>query len=308
MSAGRDTGIRLEIRAGGPATGFQQVSQQLYLDHSITFGGVATDEQVQNAAAAPTLAVFAPMDLNPQVLMWDPQLYPQFNTIADVGQTDTTVLYFHGATYMEFLVGSGVLRRSQIDDRYDGRPTRFVAAGGRIVQQGYVTNEPYAYEREVQRWGRPLAYQLLHDAGYPIYAEALVIRPKDKAHLAPCLRRLVPILQQATADYAAEPAETNSRISKLVDQMGGYPYTTGRAEWAVGKMLSEGILANGTYTPDTVGDFDPARIQRTIDIVAPILTGQDKSVPAGLAPRNLVTAEFIAPGVGLPEPAPPPRR
>jgi len=305
--AGRDTGIRLEIRAGGPAIGFQQVSRLLYADRSITLGGVATDEQVQNAATQPTLAVFAPMDLNPQVLMWDSQLFPQFTTIADIGQTDTTVLYLQGATYMEFLVGSGVLRRSQVVGKYDARPTRFLAAGGKIVQQGYLTNEPYAYHHELRQWGRPLTYELLHDAGYPIYPETLAVRFEDKARLAPCLTRLVPILQQATADYAAKPDETNKLISELVDQMSGYPYSTDRAAWAVGKMLSEGILGNGAHTPDTVGDFDPARVEKSISVVGPILAGQNKPVPARLAAGDLVTDEFIATGVGLGA-APKPRR
>jgi hypothetical protein len=307
VANGRETGVRLEIRAGGPATGFQQVSQLLYFDRTITLGAVATDEQVQNAATQPTMAVFAPMDLNPQVLMWDSQLFPEFTTIADIGQTDTTVLYFRGATYMEFLVGSGVLRRSQVVGKYNGRPDQFVAANGKIVQQGYLTNEPYAYLHELKQWGRPLTYELLHDAGYPIYPEALAVRLEDKAKLAPCLSRLVPILQRATADYAANPGETTRLISQLVDRMGGYPYSTDRAAWAVRTMLGEGILSNGTHTPDTVGDFDPARVQQSIRIIGPILAGQSRSVPAGLAAGDLVTAEFITPGVGL-RPAPKPRR
>jgi len=306
VAAGRDTGVRLEVRAGGPATSFQQVSQLLHLDPAITLGGVATDEQVQNAAEQPTLAVFAPMDLNPQVLLWDEDTYPQFNTIADIGQSDVQVLYFQGATFMEFLVGTGILRRSQIDGGYDGSPARFVAENGEIVQQGYLTNEPYALEHEVKQWGKPVAYQLVHDAGYPIYPEALVIRPRDKATLAPCLSRLVPILQQATADYAAHPEDTNQRISELVEAMGGYPYSTERAGWAVGKMRSEGILANGTHTRDTVGDFEPGRVQKTIDIVTPILTGQGKPVPR-LAAAELATNEFITAGVGLDPPTAPRR-
>jgi hypothetical protein len=119
--------------------------------------------------------------------------------------------------------------------------------------------------------------------------------------------RLVPILQQATVDYAADPAETNERISALVDAMGGYPYTTERAPWAVRKMRAEGILANGGHTPDTIGDFDPARVQRAIDVVAPIMTGQRKPVPAGLRAADLATNEFIATGIGL-DPAAPVRR
>jgi hypothetical protein len=143
VAGGRHTGVRLEIRAGGPATSYQQVSQLPYLDPSITLGGVATDEQVQNAAGQPTLAVFAPMDLNPQIIMWDPATYPAFNTIADIGQTDVKILYFQGATYREFLVGSGILRRSQVDGGYDGNPARFVAERGKVVQQGYLTKVPH---------------------------------------------------------------------------------------------------------------------------------------------------------------------
>jgi hypothetical protein len=306
VAAGQETGIRVEIRAGGQAVAFQQVSQLIYFDRSITFGTVATDEQVQNAATQPTLAVFAPMDVNPQVLMWDPLTFPEFHTIADIGQTDASVLHSRGATYVEFLVGAGVLRGSQVVDGYDGSPARFLAAGGRIVQQGYLTNEPYAYEHELPQWHRPLAYALLHDAGYPIYPETLAMRAEDKAKLMPCLTKLVPILQQATVDYAADPEPTNTRISQLVDQYGGPPYPGRRAAWAVNTMRSEGILSNGVHTPDTLGDFAPERVQRSIDALAPVLTGQAKPVPRGLTPDDLVTNEFIAPGVGL-DPAPNPR-
>jgi len=41
---------------------------------------------------------------------------------------------------MEFLVGSGILRRSQVDSGYDGSPARFVAERGEVVQQGHLTN------------------------------------------------------------------------------------------------------------------------------------------------------------------------
>jgi len=128
------------------------------------------------------------------------------------------------------------------------------------------------------------------------------MRPRDKAALAGCLSRLVPILQRAAVDYAAHPEATNERISDLVQKMGGYPYSTQRAAWAVEKMISEGILAGGAHTRDTVGDFDPARVQRSIEVVTPILTGQGKTVPP-LAAGDLATNEFTAPGVGL-EPKP----
>jgi hypothetical protein len=57
---GIDTGVRLQVRAGGPAIGDQQVSAQMYLHKSITLGMLATDETVQNSLRQPTTAVMAP--------------------------------------------------------------------------------------------------------------------------------------------------------------------------------------------------------------------------------------------------------
>src|SRR5947207_4287987 len=97
---GVDTGVKAEIRAGGPAIGNQQPSAQMYLDHSITLGMNATDETVQNAVHQPTVAVLAPFEIDPLVLIWDPKAHPDFNTISDIGQTTTPVLYFQGeSTY-----------------------------------------------------------------------------------------------------------------------------------------------------------------------------------------------------------------
>src|SRR5215831_16666931 len=87
VASGRDTGVRLEVRSGGPAIGFQQVSAQMYLDPAITLGVVATDEAVQNSKDHPTIQVMAPMDVNPQVILWSPDKHPDWKTIADVGRS-----------------------------------------------------------------------------------------------------------------------------------------------------------------------------------------------------------------------------
>src|SRR5205823_10983664 len=54
-----NSGVNAEIRAGGPAIGFQQVSAQLYSDDNILLAMVATDEQIGNSATQPSKAVFA---------------------------------------------------------------------------------------------------------------------------------------------------------------------------------------------------------------------------------------------------------
>ena len=47
VDGGTPTGVQLEIRFGGPAIGFQQVSAQLYADKTITLGLVSTDEAIE---------------------------------------------------------------------------------------------------------------------------------------------------------------------------------------------------------------------------------------------------------------------
>jgi hypothetical protein len=206
VSHGADTGVRIEIRAGGPAIGFQQVSAQMYADRSITLGMVPLDEAVQNSRNQPVTGVITPYEVDPLVLLWDPARYPSFGTISDIGLTDTTVLYFSGErTYMDYLVGSGQLRASQVDGSYDGSPSRLVASRGAVVQQGFATSEPWKWQHEVPAWAKPLTYQLVSDTGYPNYRNLLAVRTGDLGRLGPCLRRLVPMFQQATVDFLAQP-------------------------------------------------------------------------------------------------------
>jgi hypothetical protein len=292
---GVDTGVKVEVRAGGPANNFTPSAVLLYTDKSVTLGGVDLDQGAQFSSDKATLSVFAPLDLSPLVLMWDPKTHPGFNTISDIGQTDTKVLYFQGSTYMSYLTGSGILRSSQIDPSYDGQPDKFVASRGQVVQQGYLTNEVYAYENEVEHWKKPVAWQLVSDSGFPTYPETLAIRPDRKSELSACLHRLVPVMQRATVGYQAEPGPTNKLIEQLVDDYKAFPYSDARASYAVKVMKENGILGNGTNR--TIGDFDMSRVQRIIDIVKPIFAGQKKPVKDGLKPADLVTNEFIDPSI-----------
>jgi hypothetical protein len=298
VAGGKDTGVRLEVRTGGPSIGFEPVSSQMYKDPAITLGQVSTDEAIRFSAKQATLAVVAPMEISPFMIMWDPQTYPQFNTIADIGRTDTKVLYFEGDTYMAFLTGTGVLKKSQVDGSYDGKPGNFVAADGKVAQAGFATSEPYIYEHEVRQWGKPVKYALVNEAGYPFYPQALSIRAADKAKLAPCLKKLVPIIQRAQVDYLANPAETNKFVVDLVKQYNdGWVYSEGLANYAIDKMRSD-FVKNGS--DQTLGNFDNARVQRMIEIVTPIFTAQNQPPKSGLKPEDIATNEFIDTGIGVP--------
>ncbi|WP_456825137.1 ABC transporter substrate-binding protein [Cellulomonas sp. P5_E12] len=298
-ASGEYTGVDVEVRAGGPAIGFTPVPSQMYSDKDVLLGWVNTDEAVQNSVAMPTTAVLATFEKAPWMIMWDPATYPDVQTIKDLSSTDATVRYFAGATWMEYLTGSGQLREDQVDGSYDGTPANFVAAQGKDAQQGFATDEPYVYQNELPSWGKPVDYQLIADTGYPLYAVALSVRTEDVAAQADCLKKLIPVVQQATVDYFADPTTANALVVEAVEKFNtGWVYDAGQAADGTTQQIDLGIVANG---PDgTLGSFEEARVQTILDIASPILT-KDGTAPAeGLTAKDLFTNEFLDPSIALP--------
>lgn len=298
VASGKDTGVDVEIRAGGAATGFEPVAGLMYTDPDITLGFVNTDDAVGLSSTQKVVGVVTPLDINPQIIMWDPKTHPEFQTISDIGQTDTTVLYAKIGKYMEYLIGSGILKRSQVDASYDGSPSRFVSSKGDIAQQGYATDEPYYYEELLAQWKRPVAFQLVHETGYPVYPSALSVRSDRLEELSPCLEKLVPIIQQAQVDYSRNPEPVNELIVEAAEEYKiGWDYTLPRSAFSIKQQLELGIVGNGDN--ETLGDFDTERLQRVIDIVGPIFASQGTDVDKNLEPTDIATNEFIDESISL---------
>ncbi|MDL9948653.1 ABC transporter substrate-binding protein [Gordonia sp. ABSL11-1] len=296
---GQYTGVDIEIRAGGPAIGNQSVTSQMYADPAITLGYVDTDQAIQNSASNPTTAVMAPLDISPQIIMWDPATYPQVKQIADLKPTKARVLYFEGSTYMSYLTGAGILSADQVDGSYDGSPANFVADQGRSAQQGYASSEPQLYQEEVEGWKKPIAYQLVHDVGFPTYKSAMAIRSGELEKNAACLQQLVPVLQRGAVDYLADPGTANTVILDAAQQYNtGWVYTQRNADFAVRTMRDRKLVGNGPN--GTIGDFDTTRVQRVIDVTTPIFAKQGTPVADGLTPDAVSTNRFIDTSLGLP--------
>lgn len=295
ISGGEPTGVAVEVRTGGPAIGFQQPLQQMYVETDITLGYVSTDEAVFGAESTPTIAVMAPLEKNPQIIMWDPETYPEVESIADLGEAGVTVNVFAGGTFIDVFVSEGLLAADQVDPSYDGSPARWVAENGAIAQQGFASAEPYTYENEIDEWGKPVAFQLVHDAGLEIYSQALAIRAGDLETLRPCLELLIPVIQQSVVDYAAAPERANAIIIDAVEQFNDFwVYNEGLAAFSVAKQLELGLMGNG---PDsTVGNMELERVQGVIDQM--VAAGLE--VAEGVEASQLVTNEFIDEGIGLP--------
>jgi hypothetical protein len=298
VSKGEDTGVKIEIRSGGPAIGFQQVTSQLYADPTIMLGYVSTDEALQHSGDFPTKAVVAPFNINPQIIMWDPATYPQVKAIKDLKPLGVKVRYFGGAAYMDYLIQSGQLDKGQTDGSYDGTPANFVAAGGKDAQQGFASAEPYFYEKVLKDWGKPIAYQLVHDAGWTAYAQSLAATPDNYAKYQDCFKKLVPIIQQSQVDYISDPSRANAIILDLVTKYNnGWQYDEGQANASVELQLKNKLVAN---SPDgTLGSFDMDRLTKFIATALPIYQASGAKLKDGVTVDDLVTNDFIDPNIHL---------
>ena len=288
-----DTGIDLEIRAGGPYLGFAPTTATMQLDEGIHFGYVNTDEQIAAWHVVPTVAVAAPFDTNPQILMWGPEAY-SFSSFEDIGQSDAVVVYFAGGVFIDYMVDAGILRADQVDPSYNGAPARFVAEGGAIVQQGFATSEPWLYENALEEWGKPVDFLLIHDSGFEIYAQPLVVRAEVLEELRPCLELVVPVFQQAVIDHYADPGPTDAVILQIVEDLASfwvlYP---GQMEYSSATALALGNVGNGP--DDIVGNMDEARMERVTQLLKDVLEG----VPQDIEASDIYTNEFIDPSIGF---------
>jgi hypothetical protein len=300
-SQGQPTGVNVEIRSGGPAIGVD-LETEFYADDSITFAYGTTDGQILSWTNTPLMSVVAPLEINPQIIMWDPATYPDVQTLADLGTEEITINLFGGVTFGQIFVANGTWSEGQIDPSYDGGPSRFIAENGAIAQQGYASAEPFAYENIFTDWGRPVTYQLIHDAGFQVYQATLAIRPDDLETLRPCLELFVPVVQQSAVDYINDPTATNAAIVDIVARYDNFwEYPAELAEYSARTQAELGLTGNGD--DDTLGNLDGERIEGVLTQ----MRDAGLEVPDDLTADQLFTNEFIDESIGVAdgdEPAP----
>ncbi len=294
----KGTGVQLEIRAGGPFTGFQQPISQMYQDSSITLGYATSDEQIQLAKKLPLVSIVTPTEFSPQILMWNPQKL-NIKKFQDIETSGAKVLVFAGGAWIDYLAGRGWVDPKQVDTSYDGSPARFVAADGAIVQQGFVTSEPYQYQHDIAAYGKPVSYLLIKNSGYVPYPQTLAIRAADLKPKAACWKLLVPLVQQAQVDYIRNPKPVNTKLEEIVTALNTFwKLSPGGDAYNTATQRRLGIVSNG---PDcTLGNFSMKRLQGVIDQVNPIFKAKGlETINPDLKATDIATNQFINPKVGL---------
>ena len=290
-----EPGVTIQLRPGGPAVGFQPPSSLIYQDPSILIGMVSTDNMLGSSATAPVVGVVSPIAVSPIGLMWPADVY-DFETVADIAASDATVLVFGASAYVRWMTGTGLIREEQIDGSFDGSPSRFVVEGD-LVQQNFITNEPWLYQNEIEDWGgQPIDFLVMAEYGWDAYpgVGSLSVRPEVLEDEADCLAVLVPRIQQAAVEFANDPSEAMQSIVEFGPQMGSrLSLSAGLQQWAASVMKERDFFQNG---PDgAAGSFDLDRLAQFHASFAPILEAQ--GVEVGVGPTEMATNQFIDPSI-----------
>lgn len=291
-----DTGITLEVRAGGPYIGGSSPSAQFYADDSIFMAYVDTATSMATSESLPVVAVFAPFEVGPQILMFNPEVF-DFETFQDIGDSGVPVLHFAGGAYMTYLLGTGLLNEEQTDASYDGSPSRFVTED--VVQQGFASNEPWRYENQIEDWLKPVDFLLIHDSGFEIYEGTLSVKPEQITEDAECLEKVVPLFQQSQVDYMNDPVAMNARLDEIVKDLDSF-WTSSIEGHAAGtaSMRDLGLVSDGG--DGIVGNMEAQRIQDLIDVQLPFLADLGiEGFKEGLQADEIFSNDFIDDSISL---------
>jgi hypothetical protein len=287
---GVDTGVDLEIRAGGPFLQIPVVTE-MYQDDAIMFGYVGTDVGIKTFKDTPTLAVFSALNKNPQVILWDASKHPNAKSIADIAKEVSTVYVFGDQSFMRYFVSIGAISNNQIDTNYQGN---LLLATEDAAHQGFVTSEPYKYS-VLDTGPITTGYELIHDAGWTGYSQSLAIRKDRLEEFRPCLTKFVPIMQQAELDYIAAPERANAIIIATTKAYDSF-WTQSEGDTSNGAKSQKDLDIIGNGDTPTFGDFEAARVADFISRALPIFREQGLDV-IDVTPADLTTNEFLDPTI-----------
>ena len=283
---GEPTGVKLEIRAGGPFLESPVVTE-MYQDNAITFGYVGTDVAITRYNDAPTLAVFNALNINPQVVLWDASKHPEAKTIAEAAKTVKSFFVYGEPSWMQYFIAQGLINKGQVDSNYKGN---LLLATDDAAHQGFVTSEPYKYAN-LETGSITTGYQLIHEAGWNSYAQNFAIRKDRLEELRPCLEKVVPVIQQAQIDYIADPTRANALIISTVKTYDSWwSQSDGDVANGAASQKDLGIIGNGDT--ETFGDLEEARVNDFIAKATPILREQGLEI-ADLTASDITNNEFL---------------
>src|SRR5882757_4486487 len=279
----RKAGIECEVRQGGPSLNISQLLLAGRVD-MIMSGSFEAFSYVRIGAPFYTIAAIFQKD--PQVL---------------IGHPDTGFDSFEALKGRTILIGSGgrvtywpYLRRKYGLSDSEVRPYNFsmapFLADKNVVQQGFLTSEPYSI---AQALGRPPAVLLIADAGFSAYQATIAISRKMAAEKKHLVQRFVDATLEGWAQYLKGGpgiAAANALIKQANPEQ-----TDDRIAYAIKVLNQRGIVLSGDALQSGIGAMTDRRWKEFYDSMVAVGV-----LPPGLDVARTHTLEFVNKGIGKP--------
>ena len=267
-------GLDVTIKMGGPQVNGMQLLAAGQTDCFMGYDS-QTIKAWENGINAVTVA--AAFQKDPQVLIGHPGVV---NKMEDLKGKTILISSAANTTYWPWLMATYKLEPSQ------ARPYTFniqpFIADKNLVQQGYLSSEPYAIEKEAKF--KPNVF-LLSDYGWPPYSTTIVcmedtVKKKPKAVAA-----FVKASMQGWKDYLkGDPSAANALIKKDNPNMTDDKIAVGI------KLLNEtGMVFGGDAAKMGVGIVTDERMKKTYDM----MVAMKLLDPSKVDLKKTYTTEFV---------------
>ncbi|MGB4345846.1 MAG: ABC transporter substrate-binding protein [Burkholderiaceae bacterium] len=279
----RKAGIECDIRQGGPSLNVGQLLLTGRVDMTMSNSFEAFTYVREDA---PFFTIASIFQKDPQVLIGHPDT--GFDGFEDL--KGRTLLIGSGGrvTYWPYLRKKFGLRDEQL------RPYTFnmapFLADRNVVQQGFISSEPYSLSKAI---GRMPPYLLIADAGFSAYQTTIAISRKLAGEKRDLIQRFVDATLEGWAQYlkggpAIEAA--NALIKKANPEQ-----TDDRIQYAIEVMKERGIVMSGDALQGGIGAMTDARWQGFYQAMVDV-----EVLPKGLDVARAYTLDFVNKGIGKP--------
>jgi NitT/TauT family transport system substrate-binding protein len=274
-------GLKVTIRQGGP-----QASNRALLisgQSQAYMGGVTTAIDAVKEGI-PTITIASIFQKDPQILMSHPG---KFATFPDLAGASKYILSSDG--FISYFTWMKAEWPAFVDDKYEPytfNPAAFLA-DDMSIQQGYLTSEPFAIEKEA---GFAPDVWLLADQGYAPYSTTIeVMKPWYDAN-PDVAKRFVEATIIGWYNYLyGDNAAANALIKADNPEM-----TDDQIAYGIAKMKEFGIVISGDAETKGIGCMTDERWQSHYDRMVEIGLFE-----AGIDIKQAYTTDLVCQGLGM---------
>ncbi|MDA7416903.1 ABC transporter substrate-binding protein [Xenophilus arseniciresistens] len=238
-------GLDVTVKMGGPQVNILQIMGAGQAD--CIMGSSDLQMMIARNGGLPVVTVAAVFQKDPQVLI----AHEDVKSLADMKGKTILIAPAAQRGYYAWLKAKFGFTDAQT------RPYTFniqpFVADKNVVQQGYLTSEPFA----IQKAGVKANTFLLADNGYPSYATTISCMEKTVKERSKAVEAFVKGTAEGWKSYLADPAPANALIKKDNPNM-----TDEQLAHSVAKLKEMGIVASGDALTQGIGTMTEARVKQ----------------------------------------------